>query len=548
MKPTAPLCLSVAILAVLLFGLGRTLWINLNVAPRGLEGSYDRMAPHMKNVTRFAGTPEEVASAVARAVFLDENASTAPQLPTDDWSGWYQRQAHDSFSAGHIVVLPGDQAALAWALPGLFWATYAGAPVVFVRNGTIAPADSATLAEQDWPLVVLAPRDVIPEALVERLREGGRRVERIAAATLAAHAIRIAEYRNEAIGFGWGRSYDRRDGYFQYVVTTPMEARSGLAALPLAASNAAALLFANDDGGVSGALDRYAFEQRADWFVTPAEGPFRHFFIVGERVSYAAQARLDFALEKGPYASAGPDALGAMEGLAIVFIALGFAGAVFVWLHANRLLPELMPAMRIAWAFTALLVPVLGLVLYFAAHRRPVHPPDEEHAHVRFMRPPSIQSAAATAMGFGYGAPLMVAIGFLFAYFGFPLFYGRWAEGWVFLFGAGMPIMMFGMWAGAILLAWLCAQEPMMRMMMPRMASKKRYRRTLAVTLVSMSAVSVGMMTSTWVLQMSKLPMMPKEDEILFFGALWLASAVGFLVAWPLNYPLVRIGWKMGGA
>lgn len=547
MKLRAPVSLSLAILVVLLFGLARTFWINVSVAPRALEGSYDRLTPHMKNTTRFAGPSEDVARAVNRAVFLDENAP-ASLPPAAGWVDWYRQQAADTSGAGHIVILPGDDAALGWALPGLYWATYARAPVVFVRNGTLPPGEEARLAQQDRPVFVLAPDAIIPDAIVERLRAGGRRVERIAADSLPEHAIRVAEFRDEASGFGWGRIYDRRDGYFEYVITTPAEALSGLAALPLAISNSAALLFARDDGGVPAALDRYAFEQRADWFVTPAEGPFRHFFVVGDRVSYAAQARLDFALEKGPYASAGPDALGAMEGLAIVFIALGFTGAIFVWFHATRLLPELMPTMRIAWMFTALLVPVLGVVLYFAAHRRPVHPPDEEHAHVRFMRPPSIQSAAATAMGFGYGAPLMIAIGFLFAYFGFPLFYGRWADGASFLFGAGMPIMMFGMWAGAILLAWLCAQASMMKMMMPKMAAKRRSRRTLGITTISMTAVSLGMMTSTWVLQMAKLPMMPKEDEILFFGALWLASAVGFLVAWPLNYPLVRTGWKMGGA
>lgn len=547
MNTRAPTILAALLLIVLFFGLGRTLWINLSVAPRALEGSYDRITPHMKNVTRFAGPPEQVAGTVSRAVFLEENAPAS--LPSaEGWVDWYRQQAPDSFTAQHVVVLPGDEAALAWALPGLFWATYARAPVIFMRDGSIDPADQQRLRQQNVPAFVLAPDDLIPNAVVAQLREGGRRVERIAADTLPEHAIRIAEFRDESSGFGWGRTYDRRDGYFEYVITTPAEARSGLAALPLAVSNSATLLFAGDDGGVPGALDRYAFKQRADWFVTPAEGPFRHFFVVGDRVSYAAQARLDFALEKGPYASAGPDALGAMEGLAIVFIALGFAGAILVWCHAARLLPDLMPTMRIAWAFTALLVPILGVVLYFAAHRRPTHPPDEEHAHVRFMRPPSIQSAAATAMGFGYGAPLMVAIGFLFAYFGFPLFYGRWAEGASFLFGAGMPIMMFGMWAGAIVLAWLCAQAPMMKMMMPKMAAKMRYRRTLGITTISMTAVSLGMMTSTWVLQMAKLPMMPKEDEILFFGALWLASAVGFLVAWPLNYPLVRTGWKMGGA
>lgn len=42
----------------------------------------------------------------------------------------------------------------------------------------------------------------------------------------------------------------------------------------------------------------------------------------------------------------------------------------------------------------------------------------------------------------------MIAIGYVFDYFGFPLFFGDWAEGWRFLIGAGMPLMMLGMYVG----------------------------------------------------------------------------------------------------
>ena len=62
-----------------------------------------------------------------------------------------------------------------------------------------------------------------------------------------------------------------------------------------------------------------------------------------------------------------------------------------------------------------------------------------------------------------------------------------------------------------------------------------------------MAAVSLGMMTGAWWLLMWKTPMMPVEDDILWFGLMWVASTAGFLVAWPLNYPMVRAKLKMGG-
>ena len=44
------------------------------------------------------------------------------------------------------------------------------------------------------------------------------------------------------------------------------------------------------------------------------------------------------------------------------------------------------------------------------------------------------------------------------------------------------------------------------------------------------------------------LTMMPKEDDLLWFGSMWLASSIGFLIAWPLNYPMVRLRMKPGAA
>ena len=328
------------------------------------------------------------------------------------------------------------------------------------------------------------------------------------------------------------------------MVAAPEDAAQAWAALPLARPVAAAFLFAGDGGGIPAATDRYVWSQRADWFVTPSETSFRHFWVAGDRVSYAAQARLDVSVEKAAYLSKGSVALGPLEGLGLVFIALGVAGFVFVLLHGARLLPEVGSAMRAAWAFTALLLPVAGVILYLAAYRRPRLNPGETMP--RWLRPPAIQAAAGTAMGFGYGAPLMIAIGYLFVYYGFPLFFGEWAHGWPFLFGAGMPLMMAGMYVGAVLLAWPFVQTGM-QAMMHGTPHREMVWRALGVTSVSMAAVSLGMMSIAWWMMMERHPMMmPHEDELLWFFSMWLASAVGFLIAWPLNWPMVRGGLKMG--
>lgn len=535
-----PVLLGVLLAAILALGLGNVLWKNLRVAPWRSQADAGRLHLHLKNTTRWPGGPADVRRAVARAVHLHELRSDPP----DDAQAEFASVHRVRNEAGHVVALPSGRDALAWALPGMFWAVYAGVPAVFVGGATAGEEALARIRELGRPVFLLAPESIASAAVLAELTRVAR-TTRIAAEDPAAHAVAVAEFHDPTTGFGWGRTQDQRDGYFEFVVTTPSEADAAVQALPLARSNAAALLFSADDGGVPAPTDRYVFQQRADWFVTPAEGPFRHLWIVGDRTSYAAQSRLDHALEKGPYPDRGATALGPLEGLLVVFMAVGIASGIFVGVHAARLLPDVPLGMRLAWALTAMLLPLLGPVLYLAAYRRPVaHRAGQAPA---FERPAAVQAAAATAMGFGYGAPLMIVIAFAFAWSGWPLEFGEFAvDGPQFLLGAGMPIMMFAMWAGAILIAWLCAQLPLQREFMPQMAWPRLLWRTFAITTVSMTAVSLGMMTMAWWLQMVRLPMMPKEDEVLFFGVLWLASPVGFLIAWPLNEPLIRVRLKAG--
>lgn len=537
----SPALVAALVTAIIGFGLGYTLKQAIVVAPWAEQAQVGRLHSHTKNVTRLSGSPAEVQAAVHRAVYLEEDGGMAADY--SNWQAAIATAVQVSESPTHVIALAGEgEQALAWALPGAYWARYAGVPVVFLAPDSVSAETEALLRDYRLPVYVLAPASRVADAVIEHIRQRLLiPVGRVSGDDLPSHAVAIAQYRDST--FGWGRTHDQRDGYFHYVVATPAEAEQALAALPLAASNAATLLFAEDTGGLPAATDRYIWSQRADWFVTPSEGPFRHFWVVGNRLSYAAQARLDLSVEKADYPSMGPVALGPMEALAIVFIALGLAGGVLVLFHGMRLLPEVMLATRLAWAFTAVLFPIAGVLLYFAAYRRPRLNPDQTMAH--WLRPPAIQGAAATAMGFGYGAPLMVAIGYLFVYFGFPLFYGEWADGWEFLFGAGMPLMMAGMYIGAILIAWPLVQLPM-KAMMEEEPSQNVIWLSLGVTVLSMSAVSLGMMTTSWWLLMERLPMMPKEDEILWFGSLWLASTLGFLIAWPLNWAMIRGHLKPG--
>lgn len=497
------------------FGLARTVGKNLQVAPRAADAVEGRLHGHFKNVTRLPDG--RIGTTAAGGNWRDAVLAA---------SGWNAR-------ARHRVLLPGGSDDAAWALPGAYWAAYYGAPVTFAADGDPVPAPPGEL-----PVFAIGS-----DAFFADVRKRQARVRGISAGSPAELAVALAEFRDHDAEFGWGRKRSLRDGYFHFVLTTPGEAELAYRSLSLATTNAATVLFGSDAGGLPGSTDRYLWQQRTDWFQTPSEGPFRHIFVVGERLSYGAQARADLALEKSAYASLGDVALGGIEALLGSLVLLGVAGGVLVWVHAWRLLPEISPMMRTAWTGTAALAPVLGPLLYFASYR---HGSMEHGGMRRWRRPPSLTAASATAMGFGLAAPLMVTVGWLYLYFGFPLGYGPGWDHAFFWLGAGMPRMMIGMYVLPVLLAWPLAQAPMREHMHPHMPRRRVWMQALWVTAISMAAVSLGMMTMTWWTLMNHLPMMPDDDEFRWFGMLWLASLLGFLVAWPLNTPLVRRGLKPG--
>ena len=526
--------LALAILFVLTFGILNVVKEDIEVAPfmhEKVRPDSGRLVHHTKNATRLIGGPERVGSQVADMV-EPYIAGYSPPGPEESLRSLVDRLGPADSTALHLLVLPSAREHLLWSLPPLYFAAGNRSPIAFDNE-----PDRIRSEARGRRVFVPVPEEVIPDDALQ-----GVPFTRVAGGSPAAHAVRIAEYRDEESGFGWGRTYDRRTGYFHYVVTTPSDLAEGLAALPLARTNHATLLYADDRGGVPAQTDAYIWSQRADWFVTPSESPFRHFFIVSDRISYAAQGRIDFSVEKSEYASYGPVALGPMEALGIVYLMLGLCGAFVVLFHMVTLLPEIPIGMQIAWFMGSLLLPILGPILYFSAYRRPVR---TEKGMLHWVRPNSIRSAAATMMGFGYGAPLMIAIAYLFAFFGFPIFYPESVGPWTFWLGAGMPFMMIMMYILAVLIAWPLVQYPMKAMMMD-MSRGKLLWVSLKVTALSMFFVSLGMMLVNWWMMMWHIRMMPKEDDILWFFSITLASTIGFLIAWPLNWILVRKKMKPG--
>lgn len=444
----------------------------------------------------------------------------------------------DDVSPDNVVVVSSEHPR--WALPAAAWSAYSGDPVLYASSDGVPEATRDAIADLDAAhAYVLAPADAVSDAALSELPVPWTRV---AGRTPGDHAVEVAKFRDEARDFGWG--IDERDkvGYYNFLLVNPGRWDHAVAAANLQRGKAGPLLLTRPDGSLPAITENYAWRHQPGWFATPAEGPYDHVFVLGtvEEMSWVAQTRMDYAVEINPYRLHGPG-LSALEVLVTVWAAVGLLGGAFVFAHARRRIPEMQFWTGLVWPLVTLLLGPVGAALYWTAYRgREVVDTDRGR---RVVRPYWLQAAVATAMGVSFAATAMIAVAFLLTYVGMPLVV---FESPVFALGSSMVLLILLVYATAFLVSWLVFHVPMFRDAFDLDVEAAARRGALAVA-VSMTSVSVGMMGGMWWIMMRNLPMMPGEDDVLWFGVMTFATLVGFAVAWPVNGWLVRENVKPGG-
>jgi hypothetical protein len=549
---------------------------------------YDQARLHWntKNTTRFAGADlAETAALVSRAVYPALAAASAPQVvilyPPEDWQAGLQAApllrplgglllpATDRVAAEITRLDPGGAAALDGArvlLAGGLAAPdgvsgtrpLAAAEIATLLADAGAPPQRALLVDGDDPATALlaAPWAAYAADLVvfdATQVPAGLPVYTLGAATLAGAAgaiggatpaqvaVNFASYAApDDANFGWGMNANTQTGYRAYTLARLDSPATALLAANLAVRGKPGPLLWTEEQALPQVVNNYVWSQRAAFWVTPAEGPFHHFWILGDTaaISFPAQGQADYAVEIGPYMGKGAG-LSGIEMLATAWIVLGIASAAWILFHQAKFLPGQMWLMGLAWPLLALMLGPFGLLFYYLAYNRPILKHGEM---VMWDRPLWLQGLAATASAVGFGASLMVASGFVATLLGLPLIP---SQGPLFFLGSPMILVMILNYVVAVLISWLVFQTPMLAQF-----TGQTYGATLGqalpLVLASMTAAALAMNPGMWWWMMSKLPMMPTEESILWFGVMFTTALLAFLLAWPLNYVLVRRGQKSG--
>ena len=447
----------------------------------------------------------------------------------------------------NVIVVSAD-ADYRWALPAGAYAARTGTPVLFVTKDGVPSATDAVLKRRNGQarVFVLGPNEAVPAGVYDQLKQYGA-VTRIEGGNYFENAVRFAEYRDDAVSFGWGHTGQgaRQWATVNSILVSGDHWQDGVFASHLArAGKSGPLLFVERDR-IPAVVDNHLWRQRPAFSNTPAEGPFNHVWVVGsfDRIAYGTQAWADYSQEIEQYMTLGDSAVSGFEALGLGWVILSIPCAVWILFHSVRRLPEVMPMMKAAWTLFALLLGPLALWLYVKNyHRR------QKVAHegmVMWQRPLWAQVVSATVMMFAFDMMLMVLTVFIVASFGFPIIRTGSPVYWL---GSSMFLMMVLMYVIALVVMMLVFHTPMTMHERKMNSYGKAFLVGLPIMLATMTVESMGMMPAMWWAQMLYLPamQMPTGDDFTMWATLLMSAFVGFLVVLPYNYWMVKRGAKMG--
>jgi len=341
--------------------------------------------------------------------------------------------------------------------------------------------------------------------------------------------------------FGWGMNANSPTGYRAYTLARIEDPAMALLSANLSTHGKPGPLLWTNQKDLPQVVNNYIWSQRAAFWVTPAEGPFHHFFVLGgiDTISFPAQGQADYAVEIGPYLGKGIGMSG-IDLIAAAWVALGIVSAVWILFHERTFLPYQNWIMQMAWPLMAMMVGPFGIPLYYLAYSRPII---KAGKMILWDRPLWLQGMVATVSAVGFGASIMIVSGWLVTFFGAPLIPNRGPL--TFLFGTPMILIMVINYIVAVIVSWLLFQNPMLAMFYG-LSYRDTLTKSLPLVLASMAAAALAMNPMMWAFMMWEIPMMPTEESILWFGVMFVTGFMAFLMAWPLNYWLIRVQRKSG--
>ena len=430
----------------------------------------------------------------------------------------------------NVFLVPDDPL---YALPTAYWAAQSGDIVLF--GGDPLPESTLQALERRGGKARIY---LVGPATREDLSRYGT-VKRIEGKDGVFTAVALAEYYDETADMGWGIDSSRYDADHNFVLANLQNPALAVSGLSLARFGKFGPLLWVEKDSLPQATDSYLWKMKPEFFVTPAEGPFNHLWVLGgpDQISIKMQGQADLSQEIGAYRfeEAG---LSGMETIWVVWVVAGIACALWLLFHSWLRIPQISYMMRASWILLGLVLGPVAVWLYRRSYHRVPWMRHGEQGMVMWHRQGLNPALAASAMNRGFDGPLMLVISWVITALGLPLIVFRGPAFWL---GNSMMIGIFIAYFGALLIHWL-GMHAAMFMQHENLPYGQAVKRAFQPAFLSMTAMAVGMMGFMWWIQMVNLMMegMPEDDDIMWWGTTLFSILIGWLLALPVDAWLVR--------
>ena len=263
----------------------------------------------------------------------------------------------------NIWLVPDDPS---YAVPVAYWAAQSGDSVLF--GGKVLPEATRRALERRGGQARIYL--VGANATDEDLSRYGT-VQRVVAWNGISASVAMAQYHDKAADAGWGLDASRSIATHNFVLANRNDSLAAVAGLSLARFGKFGPLLWVERDRVPPATDQYLWKMRPEFFVTPAEGPFNHLWVLGDpdHISITTQGWADNSQEIGAYRFQ-EDGLSGLEMLLVVWVAAGFACGLWIFLHSRRRIPQMSGMMRASWTLLGLVMGPIAVWLYRRSYHK----------------------------------------------------------------------------------------------------------------------------------------------------------------------------------
>ncbi|WP_138204524.1 DUF4396 domain-containing protein [Haloimpatiens lingqiaonensis] len=432
------------------------------------------------------------------------------------------------------------------AIPVAPWIVKNGGLILYLNQDNKLYNSSKNVINNIKPkkVYILGKKNNAGEKFIEDLENLNIPVKVISARNHESFSINFSRFYDEEEGVGWNINRSRSDNDQSFILCSKEKPIMALMGSQLSLKGKAGPILWTDKNKLSTLTENYLWRNKPNYWVTPAEGPFNNLWIIGDEdiIDFSVQARGDYSQEIEPYKTLGTEGVSGIDVLSIIFSLISLLGALWTGLHAFYRMKGLNSITKIMWVLVVLILGPVGLWLYIICYIN--SPWMKMNENVVWLRPLWKQSAVATVMSVAFGASSIIVTHYISNYIGYPLisFYGRYGS---FLLGNPMILNMIISYIVAFLLNWFLFM-PTIIAKMKGIVYKEAVKESLPLTIICITAVSLGMYLSIWWLQRVYSPVILREDNIAWFGFMQLSAFVGFLISYIPNWILVRSGRKIG--